>query len=105
MRKAILLAAAILAMAGGAEAQTVKCGHPRSLAQQIVCDDAGLRGMDRRINGLYLHAITFGEPPDYFRLKRSQKPYLATRDACRSASCLERVFRKRHYELSGVLYE
>ena len=104
MRISIILAA-MLFVAGSAEAQTVKCGNPRTLGQRLVCQNPDLRGFDRRNNGDYLRVITYAEPPDYFRIKRSQGRYLAARDACRSVSCLDRVFRKRSYELKHVLYE
>ena len=104
MRNAIILVT-FLALTAGAEAQAVNCGSPRGPGQQLVCRDPQLRGMDRRINGHYLRVITIAEPPDYFRLKRSQRPYLAARDSCRSAACLANVFRKRSYELRDVVYE
>ncbi len=104
MRTAITLMA-VLALTATAEAQSVNCGSPSGPGQQLVCANPDLRGMDQRIGGQYRRAIAFGEPPDYFRLKRSQKPYLAARDACRSTACLDRVFKKRRYELRDVLYE
>ena len=104
MRQAIILIA-FLATTAGTQAQSVNCGHPNGPGQQLVCANPDLRGMDRRISGQYLRAITIGEPPDYFRLKRGQKPYLDARDGCHSVSCLTNVFKKRRYELRDVLYE
>lgn len=104
MRISIILAA-MLVWAGSAEAQTVKCGNPTTVGQRLVCENPDLRGFDRRNNGDYLRIKAFAEPPEYFRLSRSQRPYLAARDACRSVSCLDRVFRKRSYDLKHALYE
>jgi hypothetical protein len=50
-------------------------------------------------------ALPAAEPPDYFRLKRGQKRFLAARDTCASVACLEAVFKKRRFELRDVLYE
>lgn len=104
MRRAITLIA-FLALTATAEAQSVNCDSPRGPGQRLICANPELRAMDRRISGQYLRATAFGEPPDYFRLTRSQKPYLAARDSCSSVSCLDRVFKKRRYELRDVLYE
>ncbi len=104
MRIALILAS-MLALSATAQAQAVNCSHPQSSGQRLICDNPDLLGWSRRINGHYLRVTVMAEPPDYFRLKRGQKPYLAARDACGSVACLMRVFKKRHSELNDIAYE
>ena len=102
MRISIILAA-LLVWAGNAEAQSVKCNNPQTVGQRLVCEDRVLRGLDQRNNGDYLNLRAFADPPDYFRLKRSQGPYLRARDSCRSRACVHDVLRRRSYDLQATL--
>jgi uncharacterized protein len=103
VKPAYFLLFAALLWAWPAAAQSVDCDAPQTRDQQLICSDPQLRGLDRRVNGDYRLALLVAEPPDYFRLKRSQPRFLAARDACRSEVCLYAVLEERRDELRAVL--
>ena len=102
MKTAAIVIAGFLAAAGGAQARPVECDHPLTRGQHLVCGAKELRGIDKNVNGEYQRALMVAYPPDRFRLRRTQKLFLAARDGCRTVSCLSAVFQQRLYEIRDI---
>lgn len=102
MKTAAVVIAGFLAAAGSAQARPVECDHPLTRGQHLVCGAKDLRGIDKNVNGEYQRALLVAYPPDRFRLRRTQKSFLETRDSCSTASCLHGVFQRRLYEIRDI---
>jgi uncharacterized protein len=83
-----------------AQGPTFDCNQARSDAETMVCNDAALSGLDRRLAELYKGVQT---RPDELDIAAEQKGWIKGRDACWQAvdprRCLQEAYQTRIVEL------
>ncbi|MEE6176591.1 MliC family protein [Mycobacterium sp. 050134] len=86
-----------------AAAGTFDCARPANPAQQLVCNDPQLTGLDHRVQTAYQQAL--GRPgADTAGLNSAQGAWTAVRDGCGGAAdtrpCLEEAYQTRLVQLA-----
>ena len=78
------------------------CGRAGSRAERMICDDAVLARLDRRLDRAFDRAVASGIP--YRELRAEQDDWLAVREdaARRSPDAVESVYRQRIAELDDL---
>jgi len=95
----LTLAAIVFALAGPAFA--LDCSKARAPVETMVCADRDLTALDAKLGGLYRRALDEGQEPE--TLRNSQREWLAQRDQCRDAACVELRYRERTGRLDDYL--
>jgi len=78
------------------------CGRAGSRAERMVCEDAVLARLDRRLDRAFRRAVAAGVP--YGELRAEQDDWLAVREdaARRSPDAVESIYRQRIAELDDL---
>lgn len=89
--------------APAAPAMTFDCAKPANKAQQLVCDDPQLTGLDRRLQAAYQQALT-RPGADQATLSTAQNAFATTRDGCadftEARTCVLEAYQTRLVELA-----
>ena len=92
----------LAAQAGAQEGPSFDCGKAGSTAEELICADAGLAALDRRVAGRYAAALEFaGGEAD--ALRAYQRGWIKGRDECWKANdpadCVRAEYLRREAEL------
>lgn len=122
-RIATVLATAVLlgaATPAGAEGPAFDCAKAQGEVPKLVCSDAGLAALDRKLDGVYREAVARAKGPLIATLRAEQRGWLKGRDECWKATaatpdfitaswtvaspreCTEAHYRLRTAELQAV---
>jgi uncharacterized protein len=93
MKSLTLAALMSLALLPCASAATFDCAKALTLVEKAICSDKELSAMDDQLGRLYQAALT--SATDGAALKTAQKAWLALRDQCRDAACLNKTYADR----------
>lgn len=94
---ALLIALAAAASAHGA---SFNCQAAHSPVEHRICDDAALSQLDTQLNDAYHAALA--QAADAGTLAREQRAWLATRNRCADAACLDQAYHARLAALQAV---
>ncbi|MGX1308993.1 uncharacterized protein AB7M35_003751 [Amorphus suaedae] len=99
-----LLAAALMAtMPAAVQAASFDCAKAASRTEKTICGDATLSGLDGDLGTAYrdlMGRIDFDDALVAL-LKKSQRDWIKTRDACADAACMASAYRSRIAEIEG----
>jgi len=88
------MAPLFLALIGAAaQAASFDCAQARRPVEQAICADKFVSSLDEQLDAAYREAINLAADPQ--SIARSQRTWLAERDRCADAPCLERLYRER----------
>lgn len=94
-----LIAFALLASAGLAQAASFDCREARSLVEQAVCMDRELSSKDSLMSSLYRASLSGATQSKKTQITLAQKQWLRQRNSCASANCLHSVYDARIEQL------
>ncbi|MCA3789890.1 lysozyme inhibitor LprI family protein [Burkholderia sp.] len=98
IRVALTLAAIGLSLS--AHADSIDCSRAKTRTDRLICSDKALVSADSTLSNAYYDAI--GIAADQQALIRSQRAWLAQRDACADAACIATAYRDRTAALKQV---
>jgi uncharacterized protein YecT (DUF1311 family) len=78
------------------------CRVARGRVEQMVCADAGLAALDRRMSSAFYAALARGDGETRAALRASRDRWLAFRNRCPSASCVAQAYRDRLDEIADI---
>lgn len=76
------------------------CRRARASVTKLICRDAELSGLDRRLDAAYRARIREADPDGVERLQNDESDFLNRRGECSTASCISDVYRDRIDELA-----
>jgi uncharacterized protein len=99
MKKLPCLAAALAAIAfsvSTAQAASFNCRYAKLPAEVAICDDAELEQLDEDMSRIYFRILEVAEGADRAELKRTQRRFIAKRNACGyNDGCIARAYERR----------
>jgi uncharacterized protein len=69
----------------------------------MVCSNAGLAALDRRMSSLFYSALADADPETRAELRRSRGRFLAFRERCGSEACIAQAYRDRMDEINDIM--
>lgn len=76
------------------------CAKVRGRVEKIICAEDALASLDRRVGDLY--ALALAQAIEQSDIKRDQRRWLADRDDCKDAACIDRSYRQRLTQLTTL---
>ncbi|WP_446904139.1 lysozyme inhibitor LprI family protein [Burkholderia sp. YIM B11467] len=95
-------ALAALGLSLSAHADSIDCTRAKTRTDHLICGDKALVSADSTLSSAYYDAI--GIAADQPAVIRSQRVWLAQRDACADAACLATAYRDRTAALKQVTH-
>ncbi|CAB3755114.1 hypothetical protein GQ57_12890 [Burkholderia sp. MSh2] len=96
----LCLVLAALGLALPAHAGGIDCTRARTRTEHLICADKALVSTDNALSGAYDDTLALAADPP--AVIRSQRAWLARRDACADAACISTAYRDRTAALKQV---
>jgi alkylhydroperoxidase/carboxymuconolactone decarboxylase family protein YurZ len=90
------------AQARTAASPSFNCRYARSRSERLVCSSGSLAAKDRQMASIYYAAMANGDTGTRSHLRRSRDAFLARRDRCGSAECVDAVYSARIQEIRRI---
>ncbi|HGL6717929.1 lysozyme inhibitor LprI family protein [Burkholderia contaminans] len=94
------LTLAAIGLSLSAHADSIDCSRAKTRTERLICSDKALVSADSALASAYYGAIDMAA--DQQAVVRSQRAWLAQRDACADAACIATAYRDRQAALKQV---
>lgn len=95
-----ILIVLFLASFSDSQAASFDCAKARTGAEKLICSDSLVSALDNALDEEYELVSTTNSDEENISLKTQQKAWLATRNKCPDASCLQRAYETRIKQLA-----
>lgn len=86
-----------------ASAASFDCGRAATRVERLICADLSLAMLDGSVSEIYWLLMQRSSASGRDALQRTQRAWLARRDACGDTSCLENLYEQRNRQLRSAL--
>jgi hypothetical protein len=88
--------------AAASAAPSFNCRYARSRAEQMVCRDAELAALDRRMSSQFYAELGRADARRRAALRQTRDRFLVTRERCADEACVAQAYRERMEEIAGI---